>query len=221
MFETGSISFATAFVAGRDLLPVALRAAAGARLPLLCRRHLARRACATGRPRACVHSAMPPASCWASRLVFMAFGASATALGGLLLSWRYELGIVAGVDRAAVRAASGRPAADPPARARGALPRRDQGRPGRRRVPARPRLRLRLDALHRTGPGRDPDDERHPRPTSPPAPRCWRSIPWAWACHSCWRPCSPTCCSSACGSWGGPAGGCSASPACCWPWSGC
>ena len=29
--------------------------------------------------------------------VFVAFGASATALGGLLLSWRYELGIVAGV----------------------------------------------------------------------------------------------------------------------------
>ena len=40
---------------------------------------------------------MPSASCWASRLVFVAFGASATALGGLLLSWRYELGIVAGV----------------------------------------------------------------------------------------------------------------------------
>ena len=30
-------------------------------------------------------------------VVFVAFGASATALGGLLLSWRYELGIVAGV----------------------------------------------------------------------------------------------------------------------------
>jgi cytochrome c-type biogenesis protein len=29
--------------------------------------------------------------------VFIAFGASATALGGLLLSWRYELGIAAGV----------------------------------------------------------------------------------------------------------------------------
>ena len=29
--------------------------------------------------------------------VFIAFGASATALGGLLLSWRYELGIVAGI----------------------------------------------------------------------------------------------------------------------------
>ena len=29
--------------------------------------------------------------------VFVAFGASATALGGLLLSWRYELGILAGI----------------------------------------------------------------------------------------------------------------------------
>lgn len=28
---------------------------------------------------------------------FVAFGASATALGGLLLSWRYELGVAAGV----------------------------------------------------------------------------------------------------------------------------
>lgn len=30
-------------------------------------------------------------------LVFVAFGASATALGGLLLTWRYEIGLVAGM----------------------------------------------------------------------------------------------------------------------------
>ena len=95
MLESGSIGFATAFVAGRDLLPLALRAAAGARLPVLCRRHLAGGACATGRRAAASAGLSPSASCWASRRVFVAFGASATALGGLLL----ELALRAGHRR--------------------------------------------------------------------------------------------------------------------------
>ena len=96
MFETGSISFATAFVAGvisflspcvLPLVPGYLSYVAGTSLESLRDRQR----------RACRRSATPSASCSASRSVFMAFGASATALGGLLLSWRYELGIVAGV----------------------------------------------------------------------------------------------------------------------------
>ena len=159
MLETGSISFATAFVAGvisflspcvLPLVPGYLSYVAGTSLESLRDRQ-------TSRLRALGYAA-----CFVLgfSLVFIAFGASATALGGLLLSWRYELGIARRHRRPAVRPASGRPAADPPARARGALPGRDQGRPGRRRLPARPRLRLRLDALHRPGAGRDPDHER-------------------------------------------------------------
>ncbi len=96
-------------------------------------------------------------------LVFVAFGASATALGSLLLAWRYELGLIAGVvvilfglhmlgltplqwmnRDARFHLETGR-------------------RPHARRAPARHRLRLRLDALHRPGARRDPDARRQHR----------------------------------------------------------
>ncbi len=96
MLETGSISFATAFVAGvisflspcvLPLVPGYLSYVAGTSLESL-RDHQASRLRALGY-----------AVCFVLgfSLVFMAFGASATALGGLLLSWRYELGIAAGI----------------------------------------------------------------------------------------------------------------------------
>ena len=96
MFETGSISFATAFVAGvisflspcvLPLVPGYLSYVAGTSLESLRDRQASRL------------QALGYAVCFVLGFsaVFMAFGASATALGGLLLSWRYELGIVAGV----------------------------------------------------------------------------------------------------------------------------
>src|SRR6478735_6009153 len=96
MLETASISFATAFVAGvisflspcvLPLVPGYLSYVAGTSLESLRDRQASRL------------QALGYAVCFVLGFsaVFMAFGASATALGGLLLSWRYELGIVAGV----------------------------------------------------------------------------------------------------------------------------
>ena len=160
MLETGSISFATAFVAGvisflspcvLPLVPGYLSYVAGTSLESLRDRPglaaAGARLCRLLRARLLGRCSWPSAP-------------APRALGGLLLSWRYELGIVAGVVVLlfGLHMAGLLPIAS--AGARGALPRRHQGRPGRRRLPARPRLRLRLDALHRPGPGRDPDHER-------------------------------------------------------------
>ena len=123
MFDTGSIGFATAFVAGvisflspcvLPLVPGYLSYVAGTSLESLRDRQAPRL------------QALGYAVCFVLGFsaVFVAFGASATALGGLLLSWRYELGIAGRRRRAAVRAAHGGPAADPSAGARGPLPRR-------------------------------------------------------------------------------------------------
>ncbi len=96
MFETaGSIGFATAFAAGLisflspcvlPLVPGYLSYVAGTSLEEL------------RDDRAPRLQALGYALCFVLgfSLVFVAFGASATALGSLILSWRYELGIVAG-----------------------------------------------------------------------------------------------------------------------------
>ncbi len=96
MLENASIGFATAFAAGLisflspcvlPLVPGYLSYVAGTSLETLRDRRSARLA------------SLGYAFCFVLgfSVVFVAFGASATALGGLLLSWRYELGIVAGV----------------------------------------------------------------------------------------------------------------------------
>jgi cytochrome c-type biogenesis protein len=96
MLETGSIGFLTAFLAGvvsflspcvLPLVPGYLSYVAGTSLESLRDQRRARR------------QALLYALCFVIgfSLVFVALGASATALGGLLLSWRYELGIVAGI----------------------------------------------------------------------------------------------------------------------------
>jgi cytochrome c-type biogenesis protein len=96
MLETGSIGIVTAFAAGiisflspcvLPLVPGYLSYVAGTSLENL-RDHRTSRLQALGY-----------AACFVLgfSLVFVAFGASATALGSLLLSWRYELGVVAGV----------------------------------------------------------------------------------------------------------------------------
>jgi cytochrome c-type biogenesis protein len=96
MLETGSIGFVTAFLAGiisflspcvLPLVPGYLSYVAGTSLETLRD---------SGRSRL---RALSYAVCFVMGFsaVFVAFGASATALGGLLLSWRYELGILAGI----------------------------------------------------------------------------------------------------------------------------
>ena len=96
MLDSGSIGFATAFAAGvisflspcvLPLVPGYLSYVAGTSLETLRDRQSARM------------EALGYALCFVLGFsaVFVAFGASATALGGLLLGWRYELGIVAGV----------------------------------------------------------------------------------------------------------------------------
>lgn len=96
MLETGSIGFATAFLAGvisflspcvLPLVPGYLSYVAGTSLESLRDRTASRL------------QALLYAVCFVLgfSVVFIAFGASATALGGLLLSWRYELGIAAGI----------------------------------------------------------------------------------------------------------------------------
>jgi cytochrome c-type biogenesis protein len=94
--STGSIGFATAFVAGvisflspcvLPLVPGYLSYVAGTSLESLRDRRAARL------------RSLAYALCFVLgfSVVFVAFGASATALGSLLLSWRYELGILAGI----------------------------------------------------------------------------------------------------------------------------
>ena len=96
MLDSGSIGFATAFAAGvisflspcvLPLVPGYLSYVAGTSLETLRDRQSARL------------ESLGYALCFVLGFstVFVAFGASATALGGLLLSWRYELGIVAGI----------------------------------------------------------------------------------------------------------------------------
>ena len=96
MLETSAIGIATAFVAGivsflspcvLPLVPGYLSYVAGTSLEELRDR-------AASRLRALGYAA-----CFVLgfSVVFVAFGASATALGGLLLSWKYELGVAAGV----------------------------------------------------------------------------------------------------------------------------
>ena len=96
MLETGGIGFATAFLAGvvsflspcvLPLVPGYLSYVAGTSLESLRDRTASRL------------QALSYAACFVLgfSVVFVAFGASATALGGLLLSWRYELGILAGI----------------------------------------------------------------------------------------------------------------------------
>ncbi len=96
MLESGSIGFVTAFAAGvisflspcvLPLVPGYLSYVAGTSLETLRDRQGARL------------RSLGYALCFVLgfSVVFIAFGASATALGGLLLSWRYELGIVAGI----------------------------------------------------------------------------------------------------------------------------
>ncbi|MEK0085480.1 cytochrome c biogenesis CcdA family protein [Benzoatithermus flavus] len=93
---TGSIGFLTAFIAGvvsflspcvLPLVPGYLSYVAGTSLEVLRDRRTARL------------QSLAYAFCFVLgfSVVFIAFGASATALGRLLLSWRYELGIVAGI----------------------------------------------------------------------------------------------------------------------------
>jgi cytochrome c-type biogenesis protein len=96
MLETGSVGFATAFLAGvisflspcvLPLVPGYLSYVAGTSLESLRDRQASR------------FHALAYALCFVLGFsaVFVAVGASATAVGGLLLSWRYELGVVAGV----------------------------------------------------------------------------------------------------------------------------
>ena len=96
MLENGSIGFATAFAAGvisflspcvLPLVPGYLSYVAGTSLEELRDRQTARL------------QALGYAVCFVLgfSVVFVSFGASATALGSLLLSWRYELGVAAGV----------------------------------------------------------------------------------------------------------------------------
>jgi cytochrome c-type biogenesis protein len=93
---TASIGFVTAFLAGilsflspcvLPLVPGYLSYVAGTSLESLRDRTTSRL------------QALSYAACFVLGFsaVFVTFGASATALGGLLLSWRYELGIAAGV----------------------------------------------------------------------------------------------------------------------------
>ena len=149
-------------------------------------------------------------------VVFVTLGASATALGHLLLAWRYELGMVAGVvvilfglhmlgltpfalmDREArfhVEMGGGR--------ALSALR-------------ARHRLRVRLDALHRAGARRDPDARRQHRGRQQgrlaaggllarPGP----AVPARGAVHGRAARCAS-------GRSAGPAATCSGAPAACW-----
>ena len=96
MLDGASIGFLTAFAAGvisflspcvLPLVPGYLSYVAGTSLETLRDRQSAR------------FEALGYALCFVLGFstVFVAFGASATALGGLLLSWRYELGILAGI----------------------------------------------------------------------------------------------------------------------------
>ena len=96
MLESGSIGLATAFAAGvisflspcvLPLVPGYLSYVAGSSLESLRDQHGVRL------------RALGYAVCFVLgfSVVFVALGASATALGGLLLSWRYELGILAGI----------------------------------------------------------------------------------------------------------------------------
>lgn len=96
MLETASIGIVTAFLAGvvsflspcvLPLVPGYLSYVAGTSLESLRDRQASRL------------QALGYAVCFVLgfSVVFIAFGASATALGSLLLSWRYELGILAGV----------------------------------------------------------------------------------------------------------------------------
>ena len=96
MLDGASIGFVTAFAAGvisflspcvLPLVPGYLSYVAGTSLETLRDRQSARL------------EALGYAVCFVLGFstVFVAFGASATALGGLLLSWRYELGILAGI----------------------------------------------------------------------------------------------------------------------------
>jgi cytochrome c-type biogenesis protein len=96
MLEGASISFVTAFVAGiisflspcvLPLVPGYLSYVAGTSLETL-------RDSSASRLVALVYAI---SFVLGFSAVFIAFGASATALGSLLLSWRYELGIAAGV----------------------------------------------------------------------------------------------------------------------------
>ena len=95
MLETGSIGFATAFAAGvisflspcvLPLVPGYLSYVAGTSLEELRDRQSARL------------QSLGYAVCFVLgfSVVFVSFGASATALGSLLLSWRYELGVAPG-----------------------------------------------------------------------------------------------------------------------------
>ena len=96
MLETGSIGFATALVAGvvsflspcvLPLVPGYLSYIAGTSLEELRDRQSARL------------QALGYALCFVLGFstVFVSFDASATALGSLLLTWRYELGVAAGI----------------------------------------------------------------------------------------------------------------------------
>ena len=96
MLETGSIGFATALVAGvvsflspcvLPLVPGYLSYIAGTSLEELRDRQSARL------------QALGYALCFVLGFstVFVSFGASATAVGSLLLTWRYELGVAAGI----------------------------------------------------------------------------------------------------------------------------
>ena len=179
MLETGSIGFATAFVAGvisflspcvLPLVPGYLSYVAGTSLERLAT-HRTRRA--GGR------WASPPASCSASRRV-RGVRRQRHALGLLLRSYR-EARHRRRRHHPPLRPAPRSAAADRAARAGGALS--SVGPAGRaaRRLPHGPRLRLRLDALHRPGAGRDPDNERLHRRPRHRAWRCSPSIRWAWA----------------------------------------
>src|SRR5687767_7469316 len=96
MLDSASIGFATAFAAGvisflspcvLPLVPGYLSYVAGTSLEILRDRQSVRL------------ESLGYALCFVLGFstVFVAFGASATALGGLLLSRRYELGILAGI----------------------------------------------------------------------------------------------------------------------------
>ena len=153
-----SLSFlATAFVAGRDLVPVALRAAAGAGLRLLRRRQLAGGAARPAGAARCRRWPWP--SCLRARLLDGVRGASAPAppRSGSCCSAGATSWASSPASSCSCSACTCWASADPAAGARGALPCRVGGGRVRRRVPARARLRLRLDALHRPGARRDPD----------------------------------------------------------------
>ena len=108
-------------------------------------------------------------------IVFVALGASATAIGKFLFARLPLLSKIAGVILIVVRPAhDGRVPAGVPRNREARAGAAQAGRAARRDA-GRHRLRVRLDAVHRPDPRRDPGDRRIEEQRSGKGSRCWRS----------------------------------------------